>query len=198
MKKMLFTYILLLVFAAMNVYAATAQDIIKSLEKLKSYSADFVQTTEIEGFGEDSYSGKLYILSGKKAFWDYSKPYRQFYLFDTDTMKYYDSETRQLIIQKLTPANNIFMRLMLNPSDIEKDFNVSLSGSELVLMPKQEIGVGTITFIVEGGLVKGIKTVDQSGNNTTIEMKNIASDKAIPADIFEPVIPEGTEVFEYN
>ncbi len=89
-------FVILSVFLTMTAYAGSAKEIIKQLESIKSYTADFVQYTEIEGFGEDEYSGKMYVLSGEKAYWNYLKPYRQFYLFDTKTMKYYDSDTRQL------------------------------------------------------------------------------------------------------
>ncbi len=57
-------------------------------------------------------------------------------------MKYYDSDTRQLVVQALTPATNVFMRLMLNPADIENDFNVSLEGDKLILSPKKRFRCG--------------------------------------------------------
>jgi outer membrane lipoprotein-sorting protein len=46
-------------------------------------------------------------------------------------------------------------------------------------------------------MVHGIKTKDQSGNNTRIEFKNIKRDAVIPESVFSPAIPEGTEVFNY-
>jgi len=197
MKKKLFIYIALILFAV-SAQAQTAQDVVKVLKSVKSYTAEFVQVTEIEGFGEDTYSGKLFIKAGEKAFWDYEKPYRQFYLFDTKTMKYYDSDTQQMIVQTLNPATNVFMRLMLNPSDIEEDFNLTLNGKELTLAPKKDLGIESIVFVIDGGMVKGIKTKDQSGNNTNIELKKIQRDADISDSVFQPEIPEGTEIFEYD
>jgi len=196
MRKISFIYIALFLFT-LNSFAADANSVIKQLELIKTYTADFVQLTEIEGFGEDEYSGKLYIKSGKQALWDYDKPYRQFYLFDTATMKYYDSDTKQMIIQQLDPATNVFMRLMLNPSDIRSDFQVSLEGNKLVLVPKAELGLETITFTVKNGMVTGISTKDQNGNNTDITLENIVVDKTIDEKTFQPAIPEGTEIFKY-
>jgi len=196
MRKLFIIYIALFMFA-LNSYAADTNSVINQLEQIKTYTADFVQITEIEGFGEDEYSGKLYIKSGKRALWDYDKPYRQFYLFDTATMKYYDSDTKQMIVQQLDPATNVFMRLMLKPSDIRSDFNVSLEGDKLVLSPKEELGLETITFTVKGGRVTGIATKDQNGNNTDIILKNIKVDKVLNDKTFQPEIPEGTEVFQY-
>lgn len=196
MKKILFTYIIIIITAAFA-YAQTAQDVVASLKQVKSFTADFVQATEIEGFGEDIYEGKLYIKAGKKALWDYDKPYRQFYLFDADTMKYYDSDTKQMIVQQLDPATNVFMRLMLNPADIEADFNLSLNDDMLTLTPKEDIGIGNIVFVIKNGMVHGIITKDQSGNNTKVEFKNIKKDAVIADDVFSHVVPEGTEVFNY-
>lgn len=197
MKKLMI--ICLILISAFSVcFAGSAKDVIDQLKTVKSYQADFVQYTEIEGFGEDEYSGKLYIKSGEKAFWDYDKPYRQFYLFDTATMKYFDSETKQMIVQKLDPATNVFMRLMLNPAQIEGDFTVTLKGDELTLEPKGDLGIETIIFKVSGGLVTGISTKDQSGNNTRIVFKNIVRDKTIAKEVFEPSLPADTEIFEYK
>ena len=195
MKKFSMTLIAVLMFAFSAF--ADVNSVLAGLEKIKSYTADFVQTTEIEGFGEDEYSGKLYIISGEHALWDYSKPYRQFYLFDTETMQYYDSDTRQLIVQNLDPAANVFMRLMLNPADIRKDFDVKLEGDRLVLTPQADLGIADLAFTVKNGVITRIVTKDQNGNNTNIELKNISLDKALDAKLFTPEIPEGTEVFRY-
>ena len=196
MKKLLITYILLMLTTIIS-YAQTTQQVVDSLKQVKSFTADFTQATEIEGFGEDVYSGKLYIKAGEKALWDYDKPYKQFYLFDKTTMKYYDSDTNQMIVQALDPATNVFMRLMLNPADIETDFTLTLSGDELTLAPKADLGIETIIFVIKNGMVHGIKTKDQSGNNTRIEFKNIKRDAVISDAAFSPEIPEGTEVFNY-
>jgi outer membrane lipoprotein carrier protein len=196
MKKI--TYIITILMICTSAFALTAKDVLENLQSLKSYTADFVQYTEIEGFGEDEYKGKLHIEIGNKALWDYSEPYRQFYLFDMSTMHYYDSDTRQLVIQSLTPANNVFMRLMLNPKGIEQDFSVSLEKEDnLVMTPKNDIGIDRIVFIIKNRIISGIITKDQNGNNTRVELKNIRLDADIPESIFSPEVPKGTEVFRY-
>lgn len=195
MKKLILIFAVML--TSVYVYAATAQSIISGLEKIKTYSADFVQTTEIEGFGEDTYTGKLYIVSGSKALWDYKKPYWQYYLFSTEQMQYFDSGTKQLVKQKLDPSTNVFMRLMLKPSDISKDFDVTLKGDKLQLKPKGDLGLSEIVFTVKNGRITGISTLDQNGNNTKVELKDIQVDKPIDKSVFTPEIPKDTEVFNY-
>lgn len=196
-RKISVIYIMIMM-TAVSVYAGDAASVISQLEKIRTYTADFVQLTEIEGFGEDEYSGRLYIRSGEKALWDYDMPYRQFYLFDADTMKYYDSDTKQLVVQELDPAQNVFMRLMLNPADIRDDFAVELKGDRLILSPNEDFGLREITFTVKNSRVTGIITKDQNGNNTVINLKNIEIDKEIAPSVFEPEIPEDTEIFRYN
>jgi outer membrane lipoprotein carrier protein len=187
-----------IILTAVSAQADTLADVLKKLGTVDTYQADFVQFTEIEGFGEDQYSGRLYIKKGENAFWDYSKPYRQFYLFDDKNMKYFDSETKQLIVQALSPETNVFMRLMLKPADIENDFQLTLDRGELLLHPKTESGISDIIFTIENGIISGIRTTDQSGNKTRILMKNIITGKPLPAKIFQPEIPAGTEVFEFK
>lgn len=191
-------FLILMLMTSLNVFAQDAMSVVSGLQEIKTYTADFVQYTEIEGFGEDRYSGKLYIVSGENALWDYDKPYRQFYLFDRKTMQYYDSDTRQLLIQNLDPATNVFMRLMLSPADIAVDFDMELVGDDLLMKPKADLGVESITFTVRDGIVRGIKTRDQNGNNTRIELTDITTNKPVDKKVFKPEIPEGTEVFRYN
>lgn len=196
MKKAILIISLLLI--SMISYAESTGEILASLNKIQSYTADFIQKTEIEGFGSDTYSGKLYIKSRSKAFWDYQKPYRQFYLFDQTTMHYYDSDSKQLIKQSLDPNSNAYMRLMLNPADIKKDFTAAYNSTtgKLVLSPADKnSGINVMVFTIKNGQVAGITTKDQNGNNTSIMFTNIKIDPEISESVFKPEIPKGTEVF---
>ncbi|MCD8554580.1 outer membrane lipoprotein chaperone LolA [Seleniivibrio sp.] len=195
MKKIM---LLLMIMISVTCYAETVESVIAALDKIKSYSADFVQKTELEGFGADTYSGKLYIKSRSKALWDYQKPYRQFYLFDAKMMQFYDSETKQLVKQKLDPTSNAFMRLMYNPADMRKDFTATFNDAtdRLTLTPvKKDSGIGAITFTVKNGVVTGITTKDQNGNNTSILLTNIKTDPDIADSIFNPAVPKDTQIF---
>ena len=197
MKKL---FVMLMIFAtAMIASAENASDILAQLNKIQSYSADFIQKTEIQGFGSDTYSGKLYIKSRNRAMWDYSRPYRQFYLFDQSVMRFYDSENKQLIIQRLDPSTNAYMRLMMNPSDIRKDFRADYSSAtgKLMLSPANpSSGINSMVFTVKDGMITGITTKDQNGNNTSIMFTNIKTNPDLPDSIFSPSVPKDTEVFK--
>ncbi|TCK60031.1 outer membrane lipoprotein chaperone LolA [Seleniivibrio woodruffii] len=195
MKKLIFIMVMMISAVC---YADSVADVLAQLDKIKSYSADFTQKTELEGFGADTYSGRLYIKSRTKALWDYQKPYRQFYLFDTKMMQFYDSETKQLIKQKLDPTANAFMRLMLSPADMKKDFNVAYNEStgRLTLTPAvKNSGINAITFTVKNGLVTGITTKDQNGNNTSILLTNVKADPEIAESVFSLSVPKDTQIF---
>jgi len=197
MKKIM---LMLMIMISVTCYAETVETVLASLDKIKSYSADFVQKTELEGFGSDTYSGRLYIKSRSKAMWDYQKPYRQFYLFDQKMMQFYDSETKQLMKQKLDPTSNAFMRLMYNPADMRKDFTATYNDStnRLTLTPvKKDSGIGAITFTVKNGTITGITTKDQNGNNTSIVLNNIKIDPEIPDSVFSPSVPKDTQIFTH-
>lgn len=196
MKK---TYLIIMIMLfALSAYAESMQDVVTALNKINSYSADFIQKTEIDGFGSDTYTGKLYIKSRKQAMWDYIKPYRQFYLFDQKIMQYYDSDSKQLIRQKLDPSTNAFMRLMMNPADMRSDFNASYNSAtgKLGITPlSKKSGLSPIVFTIKNGQITALSTKDQNGNNTTIIFSNIKIDPSIPDSVFTPDIPKGTQVF---
>lgn len=196
MKKLILIFTIL--SSALIGYAQTTAEVLSDLGKLNSYTADFIQKTDIEGFGSDTYSGKLYIKSKSKALWDYQKPYRQFYIFDKSTMQFFDSEAKQLIKQQLDPSANAYMRLMLNPADIKKDFTAGFNPttSKLTLSPaEKQSGINPIIFTIKNGLITGIQTRDQNGNNTSIMLTNIKANPEISDSVFSPAVPAGTQIF---
>ncbi len=196
MKKTLIILSVLLISSL--AYAENAAEVLSGLNKVQSYTADFIQKTEIEGFGSDTYSGRLYIKSRSRAFWDYQKPYRQFYIFDQTGMQFYDSEAKQLIRQQLDPSTNAYMRLMMNPADIKKDFTATFNSTtgKLILAPAaKNTGIDSMVFTIKNGQITGINTKDQNGNNTSIMFTNIKIDPQIPDSVFNPVIPKDTQIF---
>ena len=199
MKKLLLTVFISL----LTISYAAAQDasaMIEKIKSLKSYKADFVQKTEIEGFGEDVYEGTVYVMKGHKALWDYDEPVEQYYLFTTGGFDYYDSETNQLIRQKMSKdkGNNIVLELMLDPSTINRNFKTEAAGETLILFPQTDIGVEKVELQVnDKGAITYMHSVDTAGNSTRIEFENIETNKVIAEEIFDKKVPEGTEIFTY-
>jgi outer membrane lipoprotein carrier protein len=194
MKKTFALFIFMLM--SISAFAASADQILASFSALQSY---FKQVTEIEGFGADEYSGKIYVVNKYKALWDYDFPYRQFYLFTNDKVDYYDSETKQLMRQKNIEGNqNAITRLMLDIGNIKENFQVQqINDYTLNLIPLSDIGVQFVTFEVDGNRISKVTSKDPAGNGTEVTFSNVQVNVPIEEKVFEPAVPEGTEVFEY-
>lgn len=197
MKKIFIMITILFITA--GAYAATVDEILASFSKLESYKANFKQVTEIETFGKDEYIGVIYVVNRYKALWDYSYPYRQYYLFSEGGVDYYDSEMKQLIRQKNTEGNqNAITRLMLDTGNIRQNFHVTMEQEGvLTLVPVTDIGVRIINIETDGTRINKVTSIDPTGNKTEVTFSSIELNAKIDEKVFEPRIPAGTEIFEY-
>jgi outer membrane lipoprotein carrier protein len=191
------------IFALLFLNSALAYDfneIIKRLEDIDTVEAGFQQVTEIKGFGEDSYSGKVYLENGKRVLWDYNEPYDQYYLFTKDSMEYYDSSTEQLIKQDASGSggNNIVFKLLVDISAIKDAFEIShVSGDTFKLIPKTDVGLQFIKITFSSKYIEKIHSLDDKGNYTTIKFEDVKINSDIPEEKFLPDVPLGTEIFNY-
>ncbi|MCD8492247.1 MAG: outer-membrane lipoprotein carrier protein LolA [Geovibrio sp.] len=199
MKKKIIMLLTVLCIST-GAFGATIDEILGSFSNLQSYRADFRQITEIENFGKDEYVGRIYVINKYRALWDYSYPYRQYYLFTSDRVDYYDSEIRQLVRQKNAEGNqNAITRLMLDIGNIRKNFHVTLGGNNVLnLVPLSDIGVRYIKVETDGSRITKVISEDPTGNKTEVTFTNIQLNADIDKKVFEPTVPPGTEVFEYN
>jgi outer membrane lipoprotein carrier protein len=186
-------------FISISAYSATIDEILTSFSNLESYKANFQQVTEIEPFGKDEYVGVIYVVNKYKALWDYSYPYRQFYLFSQDGVDFYDSEMKQLVRQKNSEGNqNAITRLMLDTGNIRKNFHVTMpEPGVLALVPTTDIGVRLIKIETDGTRINKVISQDPAGNKTEVTFTSIELNTKIDTKVFDPKIPAGTEVFEY-
>jgi outer membrane lipoprotein carrier protein len=197
MKKLALT--LLILFISINSFALDKDKIIETLSSFKTAIADFEQITEIKDFGEDFYSGKIYLIAKKKALWDYTKPYPQYYIFTPDSMEYYDSSTEQLIRQKVNQSGgqNIIYQLLVDISKAKETFDIIVEGEDtLRLIPKTDIGLKYIVLKIKKDFISEIISTDNEGNNTKVYLKNIMLNVNINPKVFQKEVPLTTEIFE--
>lgn len=74
MKKLLLLLFILVCFTAFAEDKKNT-DYMKQLSDIKSLSAEFKQINNLKDYGEDIYTGKVYINMKEKALWDYTEPY---------------------------------------------------------------------------------------------------------------------------
>lgn len=71
MKKLLLLLFILVCFTAFAEDKKNT-DYMKQLSDIKSLSAEFKQINNLKDYGEDIYTGKVYINMKEKALWDYT------------------------------------------------------------------------------------------------------------------------------
>ncbi|KAA0258510.1 outer membrane lipoprotein carrier protein LolA [Deferribacter autotrophicus] len=190
-------FCLIMVF---NVFSKdiSIESVLESYSNIKTFQADFVQKTTIQGFGDDYYEGKVYLIRGEKLMWDYKKPYRQYYLFEKDKMEYYDSSAKQLIRQKISLEDNVVLQIIMDISTIGKNFKIiSLDKDRVRLIPKSFINLKYIDLLLGDKFIKKIISEDGAGNITEIIFKNSKINELIEDKVFKPIVPLDTEIFNY-
>jgi len=179
---------------------ADINDELKKLEPIKTLRADFVQETNIEGFGKDFYKGKIYLISSEKVLWDYSEPYNQHYIFTVDTMEYYDSTTNQLIRQSSqnNNSNAIIFFLLMDLSSANNLFDiVNIDANTFRLNPKSDLGLKFVDISFGKNFIREIISQDNVGNLTKVTFSNIKFNIKIPKSTFKKDIPKDAEIFSY-
>ena len=173
---------------------------LKKLESIKTLKADFVQETNIEGFGKDFYKGKFYLIPSMRVLWDYSEPYSQYYIFTADTMEYYDSTTNQLIRQSSqnNSANSMVFLLLMDLSSANNLFDVvNIDANNFRLNPKSDLGLKFVDISFGKKFIQEITSQDNVGNLTRIIFSNIKFNVTIPESTFEKQLPKDVEIFSY-
>jgi len=179
---------------------ADINDELKKLEPIKTLKADFVQETNIEGFGKDFYKGKIYLISSEKVLWDYSEPYNQYYIFTVDTMEYYDGTTNQLIRQSSqnNSSNAIIFFLLMDVSSVNNLFDVvNIDANTFRLNPKSDLGLKFVDISFGKNFIREISSQDNVGNLTKVTFSNIKFNITIPESTFKKDIPKDAEIFSY-
>lgn len=197
----LFKVLLVVFFLLPGVlFAESMNEFISRFENIDTVHAQFIQKTEIKGFGEDVYEGEIYLINKQKVLWDYNEPYEQYYLFTRDTMEYYDSSTDQLIRQKVSASggNNIVFQLLVDISKVKESFTIeNQSKNTFKLTPKTDVGLKYLKMSFGEKYLQNIYSVDKKGNYTEITFKDIRLNVDIPEDVFNKEVPLGTEIFNY-
>lgn len=179
----------------------TPTSVVERLRNIETFEADFTQETTIKGFSTDHYSGKLYMVSGKHALWDYNSPYKQYYLFNENGMEFYDSSTNQVVKQTKNSSKeaNVILSVLFNLKSIENNFNIISNGkSEIQLKPKVNIGLKYLILTInKSNVITGIYSEDEAGNITKINFTNIKINHSIDQKVFTIAPPKDAVIYKY-
>lgn len=196
---------LILIAVLFSSYSYAESNLLESLAATKTLTGDFVQTntykdpTSSEPVS-DEYSGNIYVIMGDKALFEYTLPYESWYLFTKESVESYDSITNQLMkFGKDTQSDNIFLRVLMDFSTIEDNFDVvEKEGNVLYMTPKNEdMGIKYFTITLDDNKkIASMKTEDIMGTVTQLKFKNVKSGSSIPAKIFKKELPKTVTIIE--
>jgi outer membrane lipoprotein carrier protein len=182
-------------------------------EQTRDLSADFKQTTKIEGFATPLLSsGRMYIKKPGRLRWDYADPNVEEIYVNQNDVKMYVPEHKQVLIGKLTQmaASQAPLQLLQGAAKLEEQYTLDLDragdrgagGLPLIhLLPKSDgnEAVRTVVRIVlevqpKTYFIRRVSIHEVSGNVSTFEFANLKPNAGLKPDLFEFVAPPGVEV----
>ncbi len=172
------------------------------LKKSKSIKAEFIQISEIEGFGESKYRGILFISKPDKVKINYTSPEENIIFVERNKVIIYNPKDKQAAISNLSDqfiVVKIFNLIAKNQNftDVFKINKVEEKNNKIIvyLLPKenQQLKLLEITFSKKNYKIKEIKIVDTENNKITLIFKNFEYLKEnMPIDFN---LPKDTEIF---
>ncbi len=196
MKKL---FILFFIMLSVNCFAAGAKKttLLENLSSIKTFSAEFKQVNTLKDFGDDEYTGKVYIKMKEKALWDYEEPYSSWYLITEKNVDYYDEINNQLVKMD---ANNmkehILLQVLMDFQKIKSTFNVTEKNSMLIMKPKTNTGIIYINILFNKNVIEKLQSKDNNGNTTEIIFSKVSIDKNLNDKIFNKKIPKDTNIIK--
>ncbi len=197
--------------------AEDMREVVKKLqaryEQTRDLSADFKQTTKIEGFATPILSsGRMYIKKPGRLRWDYADPNVEEIYVNQNDVKMYVPEHKQVLIGKLTQmaASQAPLQLLQGAAKLEEQYVLDQSragdhgegGLPLIsLLPKPDgnEAVRTVVRIVlevqpKTYFIKRVSIHEISGNVSTFEFTNLKPNSGLKSGLFEFAVPSGVEV----
>ena len=170
------------------------------------FSADFKQSSTLKAMQiTDTAVGKMTVKRPGKMRWEYQSPERQIIVTDGQSLWIYRPDDNQVTVGK---APTLFGQgkgsgFLANIASIRKQFDITLANSSpagthgLKLIPHHDHpDVSAIDIAVEedSHIIVRIITHNAYGDKNQIDLKNIHFAQALDNDLFEFVIPPGTDI----
>lgn len=199
MKKLLLVFALMLV-SLTSVYAEDNKgksSLIDNFAEVKTLTADFTQINYLTEFGESTYSGKVYIKMKEKALWDYTEPYKIWYLITDNKIEFYDELANQLMkISTKDIKEQILLQVLTDIKSVSNSFKITENKNTLKLIPVKDFGLKSIEITFKDNMISEMKSVDNTNNVSKITFNNIKVNEKISNGVFKKKLPKDVEIFE--
>ncbi|UCG78655.1 MAG: outer membrane lipoprotein carrier protein LolA [Nitrospirota bacterium] len=193
--------VIALIITCAPALAANNAELDKLIEKqkeIRSLSADFVQEKHSEMLAEPMISkGKFYYMSPSKVAWIYPEE-AEVISNGTELLIHYP----QIKEAEIIPLKESLLSLPLNFNidELKKFFNVDIESSKerhkVTLVPIDNTSMFSrmlITFKVSGEPLL-VEIFEKGGDKSTIKFNRHKTNENIKDRIFDPKLPEGTEI----
>lgn len=195
-----FAALLLLAIAALPAPAAgdAASRVTALLRGCEGNSAQFVHKFLPKGYKKETVEKGSVIFGALPAMrWSYTTPEAKEFVFDGTTSWLWVPADRQVTVHELTAEERAALPFfaLSDPSRIESNFTVSVSGRKTTLKSRKPDGLLAEIVVEEGanGKLSALRYVDSQGNRTSFEMSAFAPAKSGP-ETFRFVAPPGADV----
>lgn len=151
--------------------------------QVSTIQADFIQTKTMKMLGDKIVShGKMYHQQSDKLHWEYTSPYKYTFIMNGGKVLLMKNGRKDVID---TSKNKMFReigRIMLSSvttKSRQKTMDLPLS-KQMKAMYKRIV----LHFNQKTSLVERVVMYEKNGDTTDIELKNVTTNKTIPAAVF--------------
>ncbi len=193
------------------------REVVKQLqaryEKTKDLQADFTQKTTIEGFDKAITStGKVYIKKPGRLRWNYLDPSVEDIYVNSDDVKVYVPEHRQVLVGKLTQmaASKAPLELLLGAAKLDESYDIEPTPGKgrgvggirlLTLLPKSQEGEAgrslqriVLEVFPKTYFIRTVTLHEMSGNVARFEFSSLQSNIGLGDAVFDLKLPADVEV----
>jgi outer membrane lipoprotein-sorting protein len=163
----------------------------KALEQCPRLESGFTQESESAVFGKLRREGRLQVAKGGFLHIEYDKG--MILRSDGRTLVQFDSEARtaQRMDLQAALADMPLLNVLLNPSTLQKVFEVKTEGDRVLLHPRKP-GLPEVTLEGGQGLLRRVLWVDGTGAHQVLELRNPRVPPPFPRGTFEIHLPANT------
>lgn len=201
--------LMLIVFAAtapVAVHAGSAaDDLIRQLGNLKSFRAQFTQTTfDDSGVAIQTLQGEIAAQKPGKLYWFAKPPFEQQLVSDGNTIWHYDRDLEQVTEKPFSERYGDTPAVILsgNSEALRNDYDITLINANngktqlftLVPHDRRKKMFDSMEVCIEQGAITALTVIDNLQQKTEMKFSGVVANAVIDAALFRFVAPKGVDV----
>jgi outer membrane lipoprotein carrier protein len=184
---------------------SAADLLIKQLGQLKSFRAQFTQTTSDDsGTAIQTLKGDIAAEKPGKLYWSAKPPYEQVLVSDGKTIYHYDKDLEQVSQKPFTEQYGSTPAVILsgNSDALRGDYDITLINANdgktqlftLVPHDRKKKMFDSMEVRIEQSAITGLTVLDNLQQKTEMQFADVKTNVSIDGKLFQFVIPKGVDV----